>query len=254
MVYIGSKSTDARFNFALEKYLMYNLDISDSYFLFWRTTPTLSIGKFQDPSDEINLDFAKKHHIPIVRRLTGGGSVYLDKGGWQFSYITKHFDPGEIDFVAFTTSIKDALKKIGINVYNSGRNDLLFYGKKVSGNAQFKSNAVILHHGTLLFNSDLNTLAKALSGDSDSKNSFKTVRNRVANISEYLIESMSSEAFRDLMVSHLTQEMTYYSLKKQDVKKINQIKAEMFLIIMTGRTEHSKNVMLRRKKPVLVAR
>ena len=228
MVFIDSKNTDASFNFALEKYLMYNLDIADAYFLFWRTSPTVMIGKFQNTDEEVNMDFIKRNHINVVRRITGGGTVYTDMGGWQFSYITKQPDPGEISFLSFTAPIREALKNIGVNAYNSGRNDLLIYGKKISGNAQFKSKDVVLHHGTLLFNSNLDQLAAALNNGKMSGSRIKSAKDRVSNISTYMIESMTSEAFRDILLDQLIGDMTSYTLKKQDIKKINQIKAEQF--------------------------
>ncbi|MGI5850009.1 MAG: lipoate--protein ligase family protein, partial [Christensenellales bacterium] len=111
MIYINCDSTDATFWFAFERYAMDELDISDGYFMFWRTNPTLMIGRYQNTLSEINMPFAKAHNINIVRRITGGGTIYTDMNGWQFSFIIKH-SAQRIGFAAFTQPILDALSSI----------------------------------------------------------------------------------------------------------------------------------------------
>ena len=71
MMFVKTDSTSANFHFALEEYLLNFCDVSDAYFLFWRTTPTLMIGKFQNTVAEINQTFVKQHAINVVRRITG---------------------------------------------------------------------------------------------------------------------------------------------------------------------------------------
>ncbi len=230
MLYIETDSTNANFNFALEKYLMDEYDAADSYFLFWRTQPTLMIGKFQNTYREINTAFAREHKINIVRRITGGGTIYTDLNGWQFSFIEKNPAKQEIDFDRFTQPVMDALASIGVTAYRSGGNDLLIDGKKISGNAQFKSTAVNLHHGSLLFNTDLTRLVRALTVDDEKliSKGIKSVKERVANIASYIDRPISSEAFRDLMLAHITKDMQKAALTPADIEKVNQIKADQF--------------------------
>ncbi len=230
MIYINSHSTDANFNFALEKYAMVELDLSDEYFLFWRTEPTLMIGKFQNALQEINMDYVKTNHVNVVRRVTGGGTIYTDMNGWQFSFITKSPIGKNIDFAHFTKPIINALASINITAELSGRNDLLIDGRKFSGNAQYKAKKVNLHHGSLLFNTNIENMVRALSVADEKliSKGIKSVRSRVTNISEHLDQSLTSEGFRDLMLDYLTKDMTTYELTDSDISRINEIKSEQF--------------------------
>lgn len=230
MIYIAHNSTDANFNFALEKYAMNTLDIGDAYFLFWRTAPTLMIGRFQNTRAEINMDYAEKNKINIVRRITGGGTIYTDPGGWQFSFITQRPAGKTIDFAHFTAPIIDALASIGVSASLSGRNDLLVDGKKISGNAQYKNSQVNLHHGSLLYDTDLDQLVRALSPDDEKiiAKGIKSVRQRVTNIIDYMPENLSSEGFAEVMIQRLTRDMPIYHLTDADISAVNQIKASQF--------------------------
>ncbi len=230
MIFIDHQSTDANFNFALEKYVMETLDIADAYFLFWRTSPTLMVGRFQNTPAEINMDFAEKNNINIVRRITGGGTIYTDMGGWQFSFITKNPVGKNIDFAHFTAPVIDALASVGVRASLSGRNDLLVDGKKISGNAQYKNNQVNLHHGSLLYDTNLDQLVRALNPDDEKiiAKGIKSVRQRVTNIIDYMPKKLSSVAFAELMIDFLTRDMETYHLSDADISAVNQIKAVQF--------------------------
>jgi len=221
---------DAKFNFALEKYAMEELTIGSSYFLFWRTAPTLMIGRYQNTLAEINMEYARANNVNIVRRVTGGGTIYTDPNGWQFSFIIRN--PGEqrIEFSHFTKPILDALHSLGVDAQFSGRNDLTIDGKKFSGNAQYVRRDVVLHHGSLLFDTDLDALVRALTV-ADEKiiaKGIQSVRQRVTNIADYLPQQMTSPAFRDVMLSFLLHDMDTYTLTEQDIRRIIEIREEVF--------------------------
>ena len=230
MIYVKNDSTDANFNFALEKYLIEELDIADGYFLFWRTTPTLMIGRYQNALAEINMDFAKAHNIHIVRRVTGGGTIYTDMNGWQFSFINKRLGTKEIDFHTYTLPIIKALDSLGVTAVKSGRNDLLIAGKKFSGNAQYIRKNVMLHHGSILFDTDLSQLVRSLSPDDEKliSKGIKSVKSRVTNVAEHLPTKMDSLGFRDVMLNYLLADMDTYELSEADIARVMQIKAAQF--------------------------
>lgn len=230
MIYLESHSVDANFNFALEKYAMYELSIAKEFFIFWRTAPTLMIGKFQNPFQEINMDFAKENNINIVRRITGGGTIYTDMNGWQFSFIVKDPSSNEIDFRKYTKPIIVALDNIGVKAYLSGRNDLLIDGKKFSGNAQFHDKKVSLHHGSILFDTNLETLVRALNVDDEKiiSKGIKSVKERVTNVADYLPKKITSKEFRDIMLQSLLKDMDTYRLTDKDIDRINEIKKDQF--------------------------
>lgn len=230
MMYLKCDSMDANFNFALEKYAMDELNADKEYFIFWHTKPTLMIGRYQNTLREINMPFAKTHNINIVRRVTGGGTIYTDENGWQFSFIVKEPGQRRIEFDVFTQPILDAVRSIGVNAEKSGRNDLVIGGKKFSGNAQYLCKNVVLHHGSLLFDTDLENLVRALSVDDEKiiSKGIQSVRQRVANIAEYLSEPMTSLEFRDVMLSFLLRGMDTYELTLQDIARVNEIKQAQF--------------------------
>jgi lipoate-protein ligase A len=224
------RADDAKFNFALEKYAMEELDIGSSYFLFWRTTPTLMIGRYQNTLAEVNMAYARENNVSIVRRVTGGGTIYTDPNGWQFSFIVRN--PGEhrIEFSYFTKPILDALHSLGVDAQFSGRNDLTIDDKKFSGNAQYVRRDVVLHHGSLLFDTDLDALVRALNV-ADEKiiaKGIQSVRQRVTNIEDYLPQKMTSLAFRDVMLSYLLRDMEIYTLTEKDVRRVIQIREAVF--------------------------
>lgn len=230
MLYLENHSTDANFNFALEKYAMYELDIAKEYFIFWRTAPTLMIGNYQNPYQEINMDYAKENNINIVRRITGGGTIYTDMNGWQFSFIVKDPKDSKIDFQKYTKPIIDALDNIGVKAYQSGRNDLLIDGKKFSGNAQYHDSKVSLHHGSILFDTDLEALVRALNVADEKiiSKGIKSVKERVTNVADYITKEMTSEQFRDIMLLYLLKDMQTYTLTQHDIEKVEKIKQEQF--------------------------
>ncbi|MFQ3579786.1 MAG: lipoate--protein ligase [Bacteroidales bacterium] len=221
----------ASFSFALEEYIMTNPEFDDEYFLFWRTDPTLMIGRFQNTIEEINSAFVKEHNIQVVRRNSGGGTVYTDPDCWQFSFITWKKDGKVKDFQTFTKPVVDALKQLGVDAQFSGRNDLLCDGKKFSGNARFSLKDRFLHHGTILFDTNLENLVRAITVGEEKiiSKGIKSVRERVTNIRPYLKEDMDSLAFRDKMISMLRKDMEQITLSEKDIEKILEIEKSKFL-------------------------
>lgn len=231
MIYIENYSMDPFFNFALEYYIMHELDLDNDVFLFWRTEPTLMIGRNQNTAEEINSVYVKEKNIHVVRRITGGGTIYTDPGGWQFSFIIKGRPHSEIDFKIYTKPILDALNDLGINAYFSNRNDLLIDGRKFSGNAQCSTSKCILHHGSILFDTDLEALVRALTVADDKiiSKGIKSVRQRVTNVIEHMEHKPSSLEFRDIMLDYLLKNTSgTYVLQPADLQRIDAIANEKF--------------------------
>ena len=188
------KTTDPYYNLAVEEYLLKNS--TEDYFLLWQNEPTVVIGKNQNAFAEINLGFTKEKGIRVARRITGGGAVYHDLGNLNFSYISNE-DCGEIDFDIYTKPIINALLEMGLPARLSGRNDILLDEKKISGNAQAHYGGRVLHHGTLLFDSELGILSSALNTDIEKlkAKAIKSTRSRVTNIKPYLNSDYSISDF-----------------------------------------------------------
>lgn len=200
---IINKHTNPYFNLATEEYLLHHAE--EDIFMLWQDEPCIVVGKNQNTLSEINYDYVKANQIPVVRRLSGGGAVFHDLGNINFTFIQSGASHLFADFKTFTLPIIDVLKQMGVSAEFSGRNDLLIDGKKFSGNAQYRHKDRVLHHGTLLFSSEIKDLSQALR-PKEAKfegKGVKSVVSRVTNISEHLPEPMSLEAFIERIENHI---------------------------------------------------
>ena len=184
---ILTNSLDPYYNLACEEY--YLRDTEDDVFMHWQNRPTVVIGRNQNLYDEVDLSYTEKEGIEVVRRITGGGAVYHDLGNVNYSFITSREKAAVLDFDYFTRPIRDTLLSLGIEAVLSGRNDLVVSAPdgsflKFSGNAETATDRRILSHGTLLFDSDLGVLSKALKPDPEKlkKRAIQSVRSRVTNL------------------------------------------------------------------------
>ena len=195
MRYIYNPSTDPAFNLAAEEYLL--TESGDEIFMLWRNRPAVIVGRNQNTLAEIDEAFTRERGIPVVRRLSGGGAVFHDLGNINFTFINNGTPSEGLDFERFTVPIQRALRSMGVECVFSGRNDLLIDGKKFSGNAQHFHGGRILHHGTLLFSSDMTDLSGALRVDPEKyrDKAVKSVRSRVTNISSHLPAPMEVTDF-----------------------------------------------------------
>ncbi|WP_020156708.1 lipoate--protein ligase [Caldibacillus debilis] len=229
MLFIDNKGiTDPRINLAIEEYALKHLDINETYLLFYINRPSIIIGRNQNTIEEINTDYVEKNDIIVVRRLSGGGAVYHDLGNLNFSFITKDDGDSFHNFRKFTEPVIRALNKLGVKAELQGRNDIVVEGRKVSGNAQFSTGGRMFSHGTLLLNTELENVAKALKVKKEKIESkgIKSVRSRVANISEFLPEPMTIEEFRSFLLKNIfegEEKIPEYVLTEKDWEKIDEI-------------------------------
>lgn len=231
MIYVENNRLDPYFNFALEYYLLKELDLGQDVFLFWRTEPTLMIGKHQNTIEEINNAYVKEKGINVVRRITGGGTIYTDPNGWQFSFIIKNQLFGDISFETYTGPVIEALAQLGIDAEFNNRNDILIEGKKFSGNAQYSDESCTLHHGSLLFDTDLSELVKSITVSDDKiiSKGIKSVRDRVTNLGDHMEKKIDSLEFRDLMLKELLKNVEKtYVLTQEDLTRVEEIANDKF--------------------------
>lgn len=186
MKFIRLHTTDPYYNLAVEEYLFLHSD--DDVFMLWQNDKTVVIGKNQNAYAELDVDYAREQGIRIARRITGGGAVYHDMGNLNYTYISAKKEHSEIDFASFCAPIIESLRSMGVEASLSGRNDLMVNEKKVSGNAQHSSGGRVLHHGTLLYDSDLSVLSTVLRADPEKlkAKAIRSVSSRVMNIREIL--------------------------------------------------------------------
>ncbi len=231
MIIYKNNSTDAYFNLALEQYLLDSKE--GSIFMLWRNDKAVIIGKNQNAYAELDLDYVEKNNIKVVRRLTGGGAVFHDIGNINFSFIVPDTEKAVLDFARFTKPIIEALKSLGIeNVCLSGRNDIMIGNSKISGNAQSSYNGKTLHHGCMLYSADLSMLTGALRVDPEKIKSkgIKSVRNRVANIKDFLKKDMSVTDFMDYLENYVAKETNseVISLTDEDIAATQKLADEKY--------------------------
>jgi lipoate-protein ligase A len=166
--------------------------------MLWINDPTIVIGRYQNTAEEVNCNFVASHNINVVRRITGGGAVYHDHGNLNYTVIQPVSNEEALNIRAFEIPLIEHLRSLGIKAECTGRNDITVGGRKFSGVAQYCANGVVLHHGTLLYNSKLDDVSKALRVKSEKFQSkgFKSVRTRVVNLCDFLSCPAPIEKFR----------------------------------------------------------
>jgi lipoate-protein ligase A len=216
---------DAYYNLAAEEYIFTSLDKDQEYLLLWQNQNAVVVGKHQNTIEEINTAYVKEHGVQVARRLSGGGAVYHDLGNLNYSFIV-NAPKGRYNFREMSQPVADTLIRLGVNVEFSGRNDLVIDGKKISGSAQFIRRGRILHHGTLLFHSDLDQISRVLAVKDDkiASKGVKSARSRVTNICEYLpgitVRTFQSQLEKTLLGRNLSM----YEFSEADVAAISALR------------------------------
>jgi len=192
---------DPRLNLAFEEYLLRHVDSDEPLLLFYVNEPSVIIGRNQNTLEEIDPDYVNSHGIHVVRRLSGGGAVYHDLGNLNFSIVTngkEHLN----DFARFTEPVVAVLRSLGVPAELRGRSDILVEGRKISGNAQYATTRRMFSHGTLLFDTDLGEMLRAINPrrmQIESK-AVQSVRSAVANIRELLPRDMTLADLRAVLL------------------------------------------------------
>lgn len=230
-VYIEALTTDPDFNLALEEYVFNSMPRDKEYLLTWQNDNAIIIGHHQNTLSEIDEKYVQDHNIRVVRRLSGGGAVYHDLGNLNFTFIVDS-DSALVDLERFCLRVANALSTLGVDARIDGRNDILVNGHKISGNAQYRKEGRVMHHGTLLFDSDLTVLSNALKPDplKIQAKGVASVRSRVGNIRALLPRDMTLQQFREHLADTLLSGIPHsrYTLTQEDLAAIENIRAERY--------------------------
>lgn len=224
MKFLEGISHDPCINLAFEEHF-FNKRAEGEYFLLWQNAPSVIVGRHQNTIEEVNRAYLQEQGIKVVRRITGGGAVYHDLGNLNYSFIAD--SGGDFDFRFFTLPIIQALADLGVKAEFNSRNDLTIKGAKFSGNAQHIAGKRILHHGTLLFDSDLTALGKALQIKELKIRSkgIKSLSSRVTNIAPHLDKEVSIADFSRCLKEHMfkTKGLTEGALGPDDLAAVEKL-------------------------------
>jgi len=207
------------FYFALEEYVMEKLLKEDeAYFFTWEIKGVV-IGKNQVLENEVNLDYLKENNIDVYRRPTGGGAIYADENNTMYTMITKRTE--NFSFKPYLQLVIDAMKKLNLDIKFSGRNDLLFNDKKISGVAFLQNKYGFLIHGTYMYNVDVETMIRTITPNNEKlvSKGIESVRSRVENLKPFLNGMTQKE-----LIKHLENEITTreYVLSDEEVTEIQE--------------------------------
>ena len=226
MVYIelpGKNTRRLSFYLAMEEYVARTLNTLDDCFFMWQVQPSVIVGRNQLIETEVNIPFCKAHNISVYRRKSGGGCVYADMSNVMFSYITRD-ENVNLTFNRYINQLVLVLYRMGIEAKNSGRNDVMIDGKKVSGNAFYHIPGHSIVHGTMLYDTDMQNMVHSITPSNDKliSKGVQSVRQHIALLKDYT--QISLEEFKSFVRQNLCKETL--SLSDEDVIKIEEIEQE----------------------------
>ena len=224
MIFIDQRATDPYFNLALEEHLFKG---DEDVVMLWQSKNAIVVGKHQNTLSEINYPVVLDQGIDVARRLSGGGTVYHDLGNLNFTFIQTGEREKLVDFKKFLDPVMKALNAMGLETYQGKRNEIMLAGKKISGNAEHTFKNRVLHHGTLLFNSNISTLIKSLRVNplKFQDKAIKSVQSRVTNISDHL-SGIDFEQFREWLATSLKEQFGIekdYELSSTDITEVENL-------------------------------
>lgn len=235
MFFVDNTQTDPRLNLAIEEFILRNLRFDAPVLFFYLNEPSIIIGRNQNTLEEIDPDFVQANHIHVVRRLSGGGAVFHDLGNLNFSFVTQAGPDNFHNFARFTRPVIQVLRQLGVEAELREQSSIFAHGKKISGNAQYATGGRMFSHGTLLFDSNLETMLKALNPRQvqiESK-AVQSVRNFVTNIRDLLPQEMTIHELRQALLRGIFEvddaaAIPTYTLSEQDWTTIQQISAQRY--------------------------
>lgn len=231
MFCITLESDDPFFNLAIEELLLKNS--KEEYLILGINNPSVIIGKHQSAHREVNTKFIIENDIPVIRRISGGGTVFHDKGNLNFTFIRQSETGKQVDFRKYTQPVIDFLLSLGVEAKFEGKNDLKVGGFKISGNAEHVHRNRVLHHGTLLFNTSLDMLRNSLRKDTSCyiTRAVESNHSSVMNLNEKLNSFRDIYEFRSEMMNYFLQNMAnavIYKLSPSETEEAESLVATKY--------------------------
>jgi len=223
MLCLSLDSTDPLFNLAADEFLL--KESNEDFLIIGVNDKSVIIGKHQIAHRETDTKFVNQQKIPVIRRISGGGTVFHDPGNLNFSFILKSEYGKQVDFLKYSLPVISFLLSLGVEAKYEGKNDLKVDGSKISGNAEHVYHDRILHHGTLLFNSNIELLNGSIRRDTNNYRSRAVASNPspVINLINMLKNIDSIDRFKMLMMDWFLENYpgsAKYNLSDQEIERI----------------------------------
>jgi len=232
MLIIDTGNTDPWFNLAAEEYFFRKYD--REVFMVYINGKSVIIGKHQNPAEEINIKCLVKKDIPLLRRISGGGTVYHDPGNLNYTYIHNSPDGKRVNFKELSYPIISFLNSHGVKAYSGEKNEIRTEGLKISGNAEHVFKNRVLHHGTLLFSADLGLMSECLAPGNAliESRGVKSNRTKVINLERFIKDIDDINCLKSALIEYVLRTNPFagkYILSQEDIESINVLVKEKFL-------------------------
>lgn len=229
MITVQNGSNDPFYNQAFEEYV-FNTFREDDVFLLWQNSPAVIVGCYQNICREVHIESLRALSIPVVRRMSGGGTVFHDMGNVNYTLITTQTNM--VDYDRYLEPMLRALNALGVPARKSRTCDIAIGELKVSGSAQKAAGSRVLHHGTLLFETDLSALDRITTGRKNdcfrSKGTASAICT-VTNIREHLAEDMTIEQFKARLLDQIVPGgCPRISLTAEQTREVEKLRDEKY--------------------------
>lgn len=231
MIFIDRTQTDPYFNIAAEEYVLKNIE--DDVFMIWINKPAVIVGKHQVAAAEANILHTHANAIPIIRRISGGGTVYHDEGNLNYTLISSGIKGQLVDYEKYAGTVIRTLKKFNLDASLQRKSSLYVKGMKFSGNAEHVFRNKVLHHGTLLFDSNLDELRRCIrpSHQDYTDKSIKSVDSSISNLRDHLPRHIDIIGFKEQIIMQATEDfpnIKEYGFSQGDIDQIKVLVSEKY--------------------------
>ncbi|MGD0582899.1 MAG: lipoate--protein ligase [Bacteroidales bacterium] len=226
MLEVVQASNDPFFNIAAEDFLLHERD--EDFLILSINEPSVIIGKHQVAHMEVNARLVAEDGIPVIRRISGGGTVYHDSGNLNFAFIRQSEKGKQVDFRYYTKPVIEFLATLGLTAVFEGKNDLTVDGLKISGNAEHVFRERVLHHGTLLFDASMGKMKRYLKPDTGKYTTRGVPSNRtsVTNLKGRIRGIDTMEQFTEAMIRYFRNSipgLQTFSFSTEETEKIRKL-------------------------------
>jgi len=232
LILIDTPNFEPETNFKIEEQILEMCDTDKFILRFWQNNPCVVIGKFQKEEYEVNLDYIKKENIPVFRRFTGGGTVYHDRGNLNITFCKEKENILFSKYIleearGITEIILKGIKEFYENCEVNERNSIFLGKKKILGSAVAQKNNKFFYHASLLINSDLKELEKAIKWEEkypeNSRSPIKSKRSKVTNFSSFApltIDAVKEKILKNFLQTFKIEENNVIKIYNKNIIKI----------------------------------